>query len=184
MKTAAACAFRLRSCLVDHQISSSEILPVQRIYGAVCIFIIIYLHERKSARLSRKTVANQIHIAGGHTYLGEPLVELLFCSGKRKIADIKLLHLPTPPVRNPTASPRSALKENCNWSRVNNYAAPNMRPNFSGQRHPLQNLLDLQPEMLFVTRLLKACHSDQSDPTFYLQLRSCLPPWGRSCRVA
>jgi hypothetical protein len=161
-----ASAFRLRPRFIDDQISPAKILPVKRIHGAICVFIVIYLHERKPARLSRKTVANQIYIPGSNTDLREPLVKLLFCSGKRKITDIKLLHLPTPPVRNPTASPRSALKKSCNWSRVNNYAEPNMRPDFSGQRHPLQNSLVLQPEMIFVTGLIKTCHPDGSGPTF------------------
>jgi hypothetical protein len=122
--TTAASALRLRTRFVDYQISPAKILSVQRSYGAICVFIVIYFHKGKPARLSGKAVADQIYISGGYTDLREPLVELLFCCGKRKIADIKLLHLPTPPVRDPIASPRSALKKNWHRSITVTYVVP------------------------------------------------------------
>src|SRR5207249_9838024 len=57
---AATAALRLRTCFVDHQISPAEILAVQGINRAVCIFVAINLNEGEAARLARKTVTNEI----------------------------------------------------------------------------------------------------------------------------
>jgi len=108
---AAAAAFCLRPCFIDYQIAPAEILPVQRIHRAIRIFVIIHFDEGESARLARKTVTNQIDARGCYTDLREPLVELLFRSGKRKIPNVELLHLPTPSARNPKARSRSAPKK-------------------------------------------------------------------------
>jgi hypothetical protein len=99
-----AAALCLGPCFVHHEVSPAEILPVERIHGAVRIFVIIYFDKCESTRLSSKPVANQIDARGSNTDLREPLVELIFRRGKRKIPDIELLHLPTPSARNPNAS--------------------------------------------------------------------------------
>jgi hypothetical protein len=59
--TTGTASFRLRPRLVHHQIASTEILPVQRIDRAICFFVISDFNEGKPARLSRKTITNQIH---------------------------------------------------------------------------------------------------------------------------
>ncbi len=57
---AATAALRLRTCFVDHQVSPAEILAVQGINRAVCIFVAINLDESEATRLARETVANEI----------------------------------------------------------------------------------------------------------------------------
>jgi hypothetical protein len=108
---AAAAAFCLWPCFIYHQVASAEILAVQRIHRAIRIFVIIHFDEGESARLSGKPIANEIDARGCYTDLREPLVELLFRSGKRKVPNIELLHLPTPSARNPKARSRSAPKK-------------------------------------------------------------------------
>src|SRR5215469_12976584 len=88
--TAALC---LRTRLVDHQVSSAEILPVQGINCAIRIFVAVDFDEGESARLTRETVSNEIHTGWGYTHLRKPLLKLLFRCRKRKITDIELLHL-------------------------------------------------------------------------------------------
>jgi hypothetical protein len=99
--TAAAGSFCLRTCFVHHEVAPAKILTIQRIYRAVCVFIAIHFDEREPARLARKAVADEIDAGRCYTDLREPLVELIFRSGKRKIPNIELLHLPTPSARNP-----------------------------------------------------------------------------------
>jgi hypothetical protein len=91
--------FCLRPCFIHHEVAPAEILTIQRIHRAIRIVVAIYFDEREPARLSRKTIANEIDARGCYTDLREPLVELIFRSGKRKIPDIELLHLPTPSAR-------------------------------------------------------------------------------------
>jgi hypothetical protein len=102
--TTAASTFSLGPCFVHYQVAPAKVLAIEGIYGAVSIFVIIHFHEREPARLPGEPVTNQINARGGHTDLREPLVELIFCSRKRKVTDIELLHLRTPSFRNPTAS--------------------------------------------------------------------------------
>jgi hypothetical protein len=58
--TAATGTFSLRPCFVHHEVSPTEILTIQRIHRAVCVFVAIHLDEREPARLSRKTIADEI----------------------------------------------------------------------------------------------------------------------------
>jgi hypothetical protein len=58
--TAATGSFCLRPCFVHHEVAPAEILTVQRIYRAVCVFVAIHFDEREAARLSRKTIADEI----------------------------------------------------------------------------------------------------------------------------
>jgi hypothetical protein len=101
---ASAAALSLRTCFVDYQVPPAEILAVQGIDGAVGVFVVLNLDEGKTARLSRKTVTNEIDTRGSNTYLREPFLKLIFRRGKRKIPDVELLHLPTPSARNPSKS--------------------------------------------------------------------------------
>jgi hypothetical protein len=74
-------------------------LTVERIHRPIRIFVAIHFDECETARLPRKTIADEIDARGCYTDLREPLVELIFRSGKRKIPYIELLHLPTPSAR-------------------------------------------------------------------------------------
>src|SRR5712692_717329 len=89
----AASALCLGTCFIHHEVSPAEILTVQGVHRAIRVFVIGHFNEGEPARLSRKPVANQIDTRGSYTDLREPLVELFFCRGKRKITDIELLHL-------------------------------------------------------------------------------------------
>jgi hypothetical protein len=89
----AAAALRLGTCFIHHEVSPAEILTVQGVHRAIRVFVVGHFNEGEPARLSRKTVANQIDARGSYTDLRKPLVELLFRRGKRKISDIELLHL-------------------------------------------------------------------------------------------
>ncbi len=89
----AAAALCLGTCFIHHEVSSAEILTVQGVHCAIRIFVISHFYEGEPARLSCKPVANQIDARGSYTDLREPLVELVFRCGKRKITDIELLHL-------------------------------------------------------------------------------------------
>src|ERR1700674_1895312 len=99
-----AATLGLRPRFVHHQVSPAEILSVERVYGLVGVFVVGDFHEGEAARLTRETVADQIHSRGSYTNLREPLVKLLLRRGKRKITDIELLHQPTPSPRHPLAS--------------------------------------------------------------------------------
>jgi hypothetical protein len=101
--TSAASTLGLRAGFVNYQIPTTEILAIERIDGAVGVFIIVYFHECKSARLSREAVANKIYCRGSDASLGKPFVQLLLRRGKRKVPDIELLHRRTPSFRNPLA---------------------------------------------------------------------------------
>jgi hypothetical protein len=90
---AASAALCLGTCFIHYEVSSAKILPVQGVDGAIRIFVIRHFYEGEPARLSRKPVANQVDARGSYTDLREPLVELVFRRGKRKITDIELLHL-------------------------------------------------------------------------------------------
>lgn len=58
---AAAAAFRLRPGLIDHEVAPAEILTVQGIHRAICVFVAVHFYEREASRLSRKTVTNEIN---------------------------------------------------------------------------------------------------------------------------
>ena len=47
--TTAAAAFGLRPSFVDYQVPPAEILPVQRVDGAIRIFVALHFHEGKTA---------------------------------------------------------------------------------------------------------------------------------------
>jgi hypothetical protein len=102
--TTAAAALSLRPSFIHHQVPPAEILPVQGIDGAIRVFVALHFDEGKTAGLSRETVTNQIDARGSNADLCKPFLQLLFRRGKRKIADVELLHLPTPSARNPSKS--------------------------------------------------------------------------------
>jgi hypothetical protein len=107
---AAAAAFRLRPGLIHYEVAPAEILPVQRIHRAICVFVAVHLYEREASRLSRKTVTNEINAGRGNTDLREPLLKLIFRSGKRKIPNVELLHLPDSFCPEPNCESRCAPK--------------------------------------------------------------------------
>jgi hypothetical protein len=108
---AAAAAFRLGPGLIHHEVAPAEILPVQRIHRAICVFVAIHFYEREASRLSRKTVTNEIDAGRGNTDLREPLLKLIFRSGERKIPNVELLHLPDSFCPEPNCESRSAPKD-------------------------------------------------------------------------
>jgi hypothetical protein len=71
-------------------------VAVQSLNGAVGFLVAIDLNKAKPARLARKTVAHQGDVCGGDSRLGKECGELLFCSLKGQIADIKFLQRDTP----------------------------------------------------------------------------------------
>jgi len=91
--SAAAATLRLRTRFIHYKVSSAKILAVQGVDSAVCVFVIRDLDEGETTRLARETVADKIDGRRCYTDLREPLVELLFRRGKRKISDVELLHL-------------------------------------------------------------------------------------------
>jgi hypothetical protein len=97
--SATSASFCLGPRLIHHQVASAEILAIQRIDGALRVFIVAHFHEREATRLAGETVANQIHGRGRDADLRKPFVELVFRGGKREIANVELLHLRTPFVR-------------------------------------------------------------------------------------
>jgi hypothetical protein len=90
---AATAALCLGTRFIYNEVPSAKILAIQRIDGAVRVFVVGDLDEGETARLPRKTIADEIHSRGSHTDLRKPLVQLILRRGKRKIPDIKLLHL-------------------------------------------------------------------------------------------
>jgi hypothetical protein len=44
-----AAAFGLRSRFIHYQVPPAEVLPVQRVDRAICIFVTLHLHEGKTA---------------------------------------------------------------------------------------------------------------------------------------
>jgi len=102
--SATAAALGLRPGFIDDEVPPAEILAVQGVDGAIGVFVALHLDEGETARLARKAVTNEIDTRGSNAYLREPFLKLLFRRGKRKIADVELLHLPTPSARNPSKS--------------------------------------------------------------------------------
>jgi hypothetical protein len=90
----------LRTGFIDHQIAAAEILTIEGIHRAVCFFVVVNFDESKTARLARKAVANQIDCGRVNTRLREKFMKRIFRGGKRKIPNVKLLHLQTPFARN------------------------------------------------------------------------------------
>jgi hypothetical protein len=57
----AASAFSLGSRFVHYQVAPAKVLAVERVHGAIRVFIIVHFHKREPARLSGKPVTNQIN---------------------------------------------------------------------------------------------------------------------------
>ena len=92
--TAPAATLSLRPGFIDYEVPPAEILTVQRVDRAVGVFVALHFHEGKAAGLSREAITNEIDTRGSYANLCEPFLQLLFRRGKRKIADVELLHLP------------------------------------------------------------------------------------------
>jgi len=95
-----AAALLLRTRFINHQIAATEVLTVQRIHRAVGFFIVGNFDESKTAGLSRETITNQIDCGRVDTRLREKFMKRILRGGKRKIPNVKLLHLRTPFARN------------------------------------------------------------------------------------
>jgi hypothetical protein len=100
---APASALFLRTGFVDDEIAAAEVLAVHGIDGAISFFVIGDFDESETARLTGETITNEINSRGIDTSLREMLVQGILRRGKRKIANVKLLHLRTPSARNRTA---------------------------------------------------------------------------------
>jgi hypothetical protein len=57
---ATAAALLLRPCFIHDQITATEVLAVEGIHRAVCLFVIRNFDESKTARLACKAVANEV----------------------------------------------------------------------------------------------------------------------------
>jgi hypothetical protein len=84
----------LRLGFVDHEIAAAEVLTVERVDGFFGVFVGGNFDEGETARLPGEPVANEIDGRGSNSDLSEPLVELVLRRGKRKVANVELLHLP------------------------------------------------------------------------------------------
>ena len=128
-----ATAFRLRPRFVYHQVATAKILAVERVYGAIGVFIVGYFHEGESAGLAGEAVTNEIHAGGSHADLSKPLVKLFFGCGKREITDIELLHLRTL-LSEPHCEPRSRTEEtSVEYGQSRGRATADADRDFSGQ---------------------------------------------------
>jgi hypothetical protein len=165
----ASAALCLGTCFIHHEVSPAKILTIQRVDRAIRVFVICHFNESEPARLSRKTVANQIDARGSYTDLRKPLVQLLFRRGKRKISDIELLHPLTPSVRNLNCHSRSALKIQLSFIGGPEIGLPQARDRgFSGLLHPPGNLPLLQ---LKLSRRLGRSFPAQLGLLFFRSLR-------------
>jgi hypothetical protein len=59
--TTAASPFSLGPCFVHYQVAPAKVLAVEGVHGAISVFIIVYFHKRKPARLPGEPVTNQIN---------------------------------------------------------------------------------------------------------------------------
>ena len=96
----AAPALFLRTSFVYDQVAATKILAVQGINRAIGFFIVGNFNERETTGLSRETITNEIYCGRVDTRLREKFMKRIFRGGKRKISNVKLLHLRTPFARN------------------------------------------------------------------------------------
>lgn len=89
---AASTAISRRTRFVDHNASPLELLPVQRLDGALGFFIILNFNKAEATRLAREAIANQHDAGWSYSGLREPFSDFLFGSLKWKIPDVKFLH--------------------------------------------------------------------------------------------
>jgi hypothetical protein len=137
--TAPAATLSLRPGFIDYEVPAAEILAVQRVDRAVGVFIALHFHEGKAAGLSREAITNEIDTRGSYANLCEPFLQLLFRRGKRKIADVELLHLPLLlPGTQVRVAERAEGQLPFTGSRESRATAGRDR-HFSGQRHGLEN---------------------------------------------
>ncbi len=61
-----AAALCLGTRFVHHEVPPAEILAVQRVDGAVRVFVVGDFDKREPARLPRETVTNKIYTGGSH----------------------------------------------------------------------------------------------------------------------
>ena len=137
--TAPAATLSLRPGFIDYEVPAAEILAVQRVDRAVGVFVTLHFREGKAAGLSREAITNEIDTRGSYANLCEPFLQLLFRRGKRKIADVELLHLPLLlPGTQVRVAERAEGQLPFTGSRGSRATAGRDR-HFSGQRHGLEN---------------------------------------------
>jgi hypothetical protein len=144
--TAATRTLGLRTRFIHYQVPATEILTVEIGDRAIRFFIIRYFDERKTPRLAREPIPNQIDCGRVHPNLSEPLLQLLFRCREREITDVKLLHLGTPSARNlNTIAERTEIPIRQVGKPV---GVPRGRGQISGPGDTLENRHLLQPEKL------------------------------------
>lgn len=89
---ASTAALLLRTCFIDDEVTAAEVLAVHGIDSAVGFFVIGDFDESETARLTSEAIANEIDSRGINACLGKKVVQRILRSGKRKIANVKLLH--------------------------------------------------------------------------------------------
>ncbi|MGB6198478.1 MAG: hypothetical protein WBF35_02900, partial [Candidatus Acidiferrales bacterium] len=89
---ASASAIARRTCFVDNDASSFELLPVQSLDGALGFFIILNFNEAKTTGLTCETIPNQHNTGRSYSGLSEPFADFFFGSLKWKIPNVKFLH--------------------------------------------------------------------------------------------
>jgi hypothetical protein len=87
-----AATLLLRTSFVDNEITAAEVLAVHGIDGAIRFLVVGDFDESKTARLTCETIANEIDCRGIDASLRKKVVQRILRCGKRKIANVKLLH--------------------------------------------------------------------------------------------
>jgi hypothetical protein len=85
-------AISRRARFVNHDASSFELLPVQRLNGALGFFIILNFNKAEATGLACEAVPDQHDAGRSYAGLREPFSDFFFGSLKRKIPDVKFLH--------------------------------------------------------------------------------------------
>ena len=116
--TATTAARFLGTSFVDDQIAAAEVLPVHGIDRAIRFFVIGNFDESEAARLARETITNEINRRRIDTSLSEMIVQRILRRRKRKIANVKLLHLRTPFARNRTTCRGARWNAGRSWRAV------------------------------------------------------------------
>jgi hypothetical protein len=124
---ATAAALFLGTSLVDDEIAAAKVLAIESINRAIGFFVVGNFDESETARLAGEAITNQIDCGRIDTGLREKFTERLFRGGKRKISNVKLLHLRTPFARN-----RDACR-GARWKTGKSYGHPKVRSH-QGQR--------------------------------------------------
>ena len=86
-------AFALRAGFVYYDFAAFEIFSVQCGYGFIGFPVVADFNETETARLPRKTIADQRHRISLNSRLAEKGLDLFFIRLEREIAHVQFLHL-------------------------------------------------------------------------------------------